>query len=157
MLSALSHDLAVLAIAEKRIDIPSLLQISADLSLETGKLDRKFVADLVEVIYPGETIETLGLPSDSDARWLSLEDLVLASVPGGMFATYWHVLATLIERYRRDFDEEGPERDESDGDASGSGSSKTATEKEKGSDAKQKPSNTENSGRWKKDKPSGPR
>ncbi|WP_137130569.1 ATP-binding protein [Rhizobium sp. FY34] len=155
MLSALSHNLAVLAIAEKRSDIPSLLQIAADLPLETGKLDRSFVADLVEVLYPDVAVETLGLPSDSDARWLSLEDLVLAFRPGRHIRDVLHVLAMLIERYRRDFDEEDRERDEGDGDASGSGSSKTATEKEKGSDAKPKPSNTENSGRWKKDKPSG--
>ncbi|MCF1460376.1 hypothetical protein FS827_03485 [Agrobacterium vitis] len=93
MLSALSRDLSVLAIAEKRSDIPSLLQISADLSLETGKLDRRLVADLVEVLYPDVAIETLGLPSDSEARWLSLEDLVLAFRPGRHVRDVLHVLA----------------------------------------------------------------
>ncbi len=152
MLSALSRDLSVLAIAEKRSDIPSLLQISADMSLETGKLDRRFVADLVKVLYPDEAIEKLGLPSDSDARWLSLEDLVLAFRPGRHVRDVLHVLAVLIERNRSDFEEE----EGGDGDkASGSASSSTSTEKPQGSHEQSKPSDTENSGRWKKDKPSG--
>ncbi len=152
MLSALSRDLAVLAIAEKRSDIPSLLQIAADLSLETGKLDRSFVADLVEVLYPDVAIETLGLPSDSDARWLSLEDLVLAFRPGRHVRDVLHVLAVLIERNRGDFEEE----EGGDGDkASGSVSSSTSSEKPQGSHEQSKPSDSENSGRWKKDKPSG--
>ncbi|MGQ2954672.1 MAG: AAA family ATPase [Agrobacterium sp.] len=153
MLSALSRDLSVLAIAEKRSDIPSLLQIAADLSLETGKLDRKFVADLVEVLYPDEAIATLGLPSDSDARWLSLEDLVLAFRPGRHIRDVLHVLATLIERNRSDFEEE--EGDGGDNKASGSASSSTSTEKPQGSHEQSKPTDTENNGRWKKDKPSG--
>ncbi len=152
MLSALSRDLSVLAIAEKRSDIPSLLQIAADLSLETGKLDRRFVADLVEVLYPDEVIEMLGLPSDSDARWLSLEDLVLAFRPGRHVRDVLHVLAVLIERNRGDFEEE----EDGGGDkASGSASSSTSSEKPQGSHEQSKPSDTENSGRWKKDKPSG--
>ncbi len=152
MLSALSRDLVVLAIAEKRSDIPSLLQIAADLSLETGKLDRRFVADLVEVLYPDTAIETLGLPSDSDARWLSLEDLVLAFRPGRHVRDVLHVLAVLIERNRSDFEEEeGGGGDK----ASGSASSSTSTEKSQGSHELSKPSDTENNGRWKKDKPSG--
>ncbi|MDR9779581.1 AAA family ATPase [Rhizobium redzepovicii] len=152
MLSALSRDLAVLAIAEKRSDIPSLLQIAADLSLETGKLDRRFVADLVEVLYPDTAIEMLGLPSDSDARWLSLEDLVLAFRPGRHVRDVLHVLAVLIERNRGDFEEE----EDGGGDrASGSPSSSTSSEKAQGSHEQSKPSDTENSGRWKKDKPSG--
>lgn len=152
MLSALSRDLSILAIAEKRSDIPSLLQISADLSLETGKLDRRFVTDLVKVLYPDEAIEMLGLPSDSDARWLSLEDLVLAFRPGRHIRDVLHVLATLIERNRSDFEEE-----EGDGGdkTSASASSSTSTEKPQGSHEQSKPSDTENSGRWKKDKPSG--
>ncbi len=152
MLSALSRDLSVLAIAEKRSDIPSLLQISADLSLETGKLDQRLVVDLVEVLYPDTAIETLGLPSDSDACWLSLEDLVLAFRPGRHVRDVLHVLAVLIERNRGDFEEEeGGGGDK----ASGSASSSTSTEKPQGSHVQSKPSNTENSGRWKKDKPSG--
>ncbi|MCZ4430452.1 hypothetical protein O3S81_12155 [Agrobacterium sp. SOY23] len=39
--------------------------------------------------------------------------------------------------------------------ASGSASSSTSTEKPQGSREQSKPSDTENSGRWKKDKPSG--
>ncbi|TBA24212.1 ATP-binding protein [Rhizobium ruizarguesonis] len=152
MLSALSRDLSVLAIAEKRSDIPSLLQISADMSLETGKLDRRFVADLVEVLYPDEAIEKLGLPSDSDARWLSLEDLVLAFRPGRHVRDVLHVLAVLIERNRGDFEEyEGGGGDK----ASGSASSSTSTEKPQGSDEKSKSTDTDSNGRWKKDKPSG--
>ncbi|ODR88874.1 AAA family ATPase [Sinorhizobium alkalisoli] len=154
MISALSRDFPILAIAEKRSDIPSLLRISADLSLETGKLDRRFVADLVEVLYPDTAIETLGLPSDSDARWLSLEDLVLAFRPGRHVRDVMHVLATLIERNRGDLEEE----DGDGGDkASGSAStpSTTSTEKASGSEEKPKPSETESNGRWKKDKPSG--
>ncbi|RUM26032.1 ATP-binding protein [Rhizobium vallis] len=152
MLSALSRDLSVLAIAEKRSDIPSLLQISADLSLETGKLDRRFVADLVEVLHPDTAIEMLGLPSDSDARWLSLEDLVLAFRPGRHVRDVLHVLAVLIERNRSDFEEEeggGGDR------ASGSASSSTSTDKSQGSDEKSKSTDTDSNGRWKKDKPSG--
>lgn len=152
MISALSRDFPILAIAEKRSDIPSLLRISADLSLETGKPDRRFVADLVEVLYPDEAIETLGLPSDSEARWLSVEDLVLAFRPGRHLRDVLHVLATLVERNRGDFEEEdGGGGDES----SGSGSSSSSTEKRQGSDEKPKPTDTENNGRWKKDKPSG--
>ena len=156
MISALSRDLSILAIAEKRSDIPSLLQISADLSLETGKLDRRFVADLVEVLYPDEAIETLGLPSDSDARWLSLEDLVLAFRPGRHVRDVLHVLATLIERNRGDFEEE--EDDGGDGShnkASGSASSSTSAEKPQGSHEKPKSTDTDSNGRWKRDKPSG--
>lgn len=152
MLSALSRDLSVLAIAEKRSDIPSLLQISADLSLETGKLDRRFVADLVEVLYPDTAIEMLGLPSDSDARWLSLEDLVLAFRPGRHVRDVLHVLAVLIERNRSDFEEEeggGGDR------ASGSASFSTSTDKSQGSDEKPKSTDIDSNGRWKKDKPSG--
>jgi SpoVK/Ycf46/Vps4 family AAA+-type ATPase len=152
MISALSRDFPILAVTEKRSDIPSLLQISADLSLETGKLDRRFVADLVEVLYPDTAIETLGLPSDSDARWLSLEDLVLAFRPGRHVRDVLHVLAVLIERNRGDFEEE--ERGGGDK-ASGLASSSTSTEKPQGSHEQSKPSDTENSGRWKKDKPSG--
>ncbi len=155
MLSALSRDLSVLAIAEKRSDIPLLLQIAADLSLETGKLDRSFVADLVEVIYPGETIERLGLPSDFDARWLSLEDLVLAFRPGRHVRDVLHVLATLIERNRGDFEEEEDGGGGSHNKASGSASSNTSAEKPQGSHEKPKPSDTDSNGRWKKDKPSG--
>lgn len=155
MLSALSHDLAVLAVAEKRSDIPSLLQISADLSLETGKLDRSFVADLVEMLYPDETIETLGLPSDSDARWLSLEDLVLAFRPGRHVRDALHVLAVLIERNRADFEEDEDGGGGSTDKASGSASSSTITEKPQGSHEKPKPTYTDGNGRWKKDKPSG--
>ncbi|QNP82365.1 ATP-binding protein [Agrobacterium tumefaciens] len=152
MLSALSRDLPILAIAEKRSDIPSLLQISADLSLETGKLDRRFVTDLVEVLYPDEAIETLGLPSDSDARWLSLEDLVLAFRPGRHVHDVLHVLGVLINRNRSDFEEE----EGGDGDKeSASASSSTPTEKSQGSYEQSKPSETESNGRWKKDKPSG--
>ncbi|WP_107341377.1 ATP-binding protein [Agrobacterium pusense] len=152
MLTALSRDLSILAIAEKRSDIPSLLQISADLSLETGKLDRRFVADLVEVFYPDTAIEMLGLPSDSDARWLSLEDLVLAFRPGRHVHDVLHVLATLIERNRGDFEEE-----EGDGGdkTSASASSSTSTEKPQGSHEQPKSSDTDSNGRWKKDKPSG--
>lgn len=155
MLSALSRDLSVLAIAEKRSDIPSLLQISADLSLETGKLDCRFVADLVEVIYPDVAIETLGLPSDSDARWLSLEDLVLAFRPGRHVRDVLHVLAVLIERNRGDFEEEEDGGGGSHNKASGSASSNTSAEKPQGSHEKPKPSDTDSNGRWKKDKPSG--
>jgi len=151
MISALSRDFPILAVAEKQSDIPSLLRISADLSLETGKLDRRFVADLVEVLYPGTAIETLGLPSDSDARWLSLEDLVLAFRRGRHIRDVLHVLATLIDRNRGDFEEQ--DGGEGGDDASGSASSGTSPEKPQGSD--KKPSDTESSGRWKKDKPSG--
>ena len=155
MLSALSRDLSILAIAEKRSDIPSLLQIAADLSLETGKLDRRLVADLVEVLYPDTAIETLGLPSDSDARWLSLEDLVLAFRPGRHVRDVLHVLATLIERNRSDFEEEEDGGGGSDDKAPGSASSNTSAEKPKGSHEKPKPTDTDSNGRWKKDKPSG--
>ncbi|MGV2114545.1 AAA family ATPase [Agrobacterium salinitolerans] len=155
MLSALSHDLAVLAVAEKRSDIPSLLQIAADLSLETGKLDRRFVVDLVEVLYPDKTIETLGLPSDSDARWLSLEDLVLAFRPGRHIRDVLHVLAVLIERNRSDFEEEEDGGGGSDDKTSGSASSSTSSEKPQGSHEKSKPTDSDSNGRWKKDKPSG--
>ncbi len=154
MLSALSRDLSILAIAEKRSDIPSLLQISADLSLETGKLDRRFVADLVEVLYPDTAIETLGLPSDSDARWLSLEDLVLAFRPGRHIRDVLHVLATLTERNRSDFEEEDGGGG-SDDTASGSASSSTSSQKPQGSHEKPKSTDTDSNGRWKKDKPSG--
>ncbi|OCP21341.1 MULTISPECIES: ATP-binding protein [unclassified Ensifer] len=153
MISALSRDFPILAVAEKQSDIPSLLRISADLSLETGKLDRRFVADLVEVLYPNTVIETLGLPSDSEARWLSVEDLVLAFRPGRHVRDVLHVLAMLIERNRSDF--EKADGGEGGDNASGSGSSSTSTEKLQGSDEKSKPSDTENNGRWKKDKPSG--
>ncbi|MBY5340444.1 AAA family ATPase [Rhizobium leguminosarum bv. viciae] len=152
MLSVLSRELPILALAEKRSDIPSLLRIAADLSLETGKLDRRFVTDLVEVLYPEMAIETLGLPSDSDARWLSLEDLVLAFRPGRHVRDVLHILATLIERNRGDFEEE----DGDGGDkASRSTPSNTSTEKASGSDEKPKSSETESNGRWKRDKPSG--
>lgn len=157
MISALSRDFPILAIAEKRSDIPSLLRISADLSLETGKLDRSFVAELVEALYRDTAVETLGLPSDSDARWLSLEDLVLAFRPGRHVRDVLHVLATLIERNRGDLEQEDGDGDGGgSGDkVSGSGPSSTSTEKGQGSDEKSKPSDTESNGRWKRDKPSG--
>lgn len=124
MISALSRDFPILAIAEKQSDIPSLLRISADLSLETGKLDRRFIADLVEVLYPGTAIGTLGLPSDAEARWLSIEDLVLAFRPGRHVRDVLHVLATLIDRNRGDCeDEDGGEGGD---DASGSASPSTS-------------------------------
>ncbi|UWM82141.1 ATP-binding protein [Rhizobium sp. SRDI969] len=157
MLSALSRGFPIFAVAEKRSDIPSLLRISADLSLETGKLDRSFVTDLVEVLYPREAIEMLGLPSDSDARWLSLEDLVLAFRPGRHIRDVLHVLAILIERNRGDFEEEdGDGGGGGGGDkASGSKPSTSSTEKASGSDEKPKSSESDGSGRWKRDKPSG--
>ncbi|WP_414815580.1 AAA family ATPase [Rhizobium sp. IY2] len=155
MISALSRDFPILAIAEKRSDIPSLLRISADLSLETGKLDRRLVADLVDVLYPDTVIERLGLPSDSDARWLSLEDLVLAFRPGRHVRDALSVVATLIERNRGDFEEQDGDGGGGGEKASGSGPSNTPTEKPQGSGDKPKPSESEGSGRWKKDKPSG--
>lgn len=155
MISALSRDLSILAIAEKRSDIPSLLQISADLSLETGKLDRRFFADLVEVLYPDVVIETLGLPSNSDTHWLSLEDLVLAFRPGRHVRDVLHVLATLIERNRSDFEEEEGSGGGSDDKASRSASSSTSIEKPQGSHERSKPTDSDSNGRWKKDKPSG--
>ncbi|WP_050816441.1 ATP-binding protein [Agrobacterium tumefaciens] len=157
MISAISRDFPILAIAEKRSDIPSLLRISADLSLETGRIDRRFVADLVKLLYPDTPVEKLGLPSDSDARWLSLEDLVLAFRSGRHIRDVLRVLATLIERNRGDSEDEGGDAgDGDDGDkASGSSPSKTSLEKASGSDEKSKPSETEGNGRWKKDKPSG--
>lgn len=157
MISALSRDFPILAIAEKRSDIPSLLRISADLSLETGKLDRRFVADLVETIYPDTAFETLGLPSDSDARWLSLEDLVLAFRPGRHIRDVLHVLAILIERNRGDSNDEDGDADDGEGGdkTSGSSPSKTSMEKTSGSDEKPKSSDNDASGRWKRDKPSG--
>ncbi|NRP17900.1 ATP-dependent zinc metalloprotease FtsH [Ensifer adhaerens] len=163
MISALSREFPILAVAEKRSDIPSLLRISADLSLETGKLDRRFVADLVEVFYPDVAIETLGWPADADARWLSLEDLVLAFRPGRHIRDVLHVLAILIERNRGDSEDEDSDDEEgsASGDnvsSSGTRGSRTApsnTEKTSGSDEKPKPTDTESNGRWKKDKPSG--
>lgn len=157
MLSALSRGFPILAVAEKRSDIPSLLRISSDLSLETGKLDRSFVTDLVEVLYPEEAIEMLGLPSDSDVRWLSLEDLVLAFRPGRHIRDVLHVLAILIERNRDDFEEDDGDGDGNSGSYKGSGStpSTTSTEKPTGSNEKPKTSDSESNTRWKKDKPSG--
>ncbi len=155
MISALSRDFPILAIAEKRSDIPSLLRISADLSLETGKLDRKFVADLLEVLYPDTPIGRLGLPSDSDARWLSLEDLVLVFRPGRHVRDALSVVATLIERNRGDFEEEDGDGGGGGDKASGSKLSSTSTEKGQGTDEKPKPSESESNGRWKKDRPSG--
>lgn len=155
MISALSRDFPILAIAEKRSDIPSLLRISADLSLEAGKFDRRFVTDLIEVLHPKNAIGTLGLPSDSDARWLSLEDLILAFRPGRHVRDALHVLATLIERNRSDFEEEDGDRGGGDDKASGTPLSKSTTEKTAGSDRNSNPSDTDSNGRWKKDKPSG--
>ncbi len=153
MISALSLNFPILAIAEKRSDIPALLCISADLSLETGKLDRRFVADLVEVLYPDAVIGMLGLPSDTDARWLSLEDLVLAFRPGRNVRDVLHLLATLIERNRGDSEDDGG--GSGDDKAPGSKFSSTSTEKASGSDEKSKLSEAESNGRWKRDKPSG--
>ncbi len=157
MISALSRDFPILAVAEKRSDIPSLLRISADLSLETGKLDRRFVIDLVETLYPDTAIETLGWPADADARWLSLEDLVLAFRPGRHIRDVLHVLAILIERNRGDSEDEDGDDDSggSTDETAGSTPSKTSTEKRSGSDEKSKPAEAESNGRWKKDKPSG--
>lgn len=157
MISALSRDLPILAIAEKRSDIPSLLRISADLSLETGKLDRRFVADLIEVLYPDTAIESVPLPSDSDARWLSLEDLVLAFRPGRHVRDALHVLATLIERNRSDFEEDDGEEGGDGEKTKGSGSkpSNVSTEKPSGSDEKPKASDSDSNGCLRKDKPSG--
>ncbi|MGR9371108.1 ATP-binding protein [Rhizobium leguminosarum] len=160
MISALSRDFPILALAEKRSDIPSLLRISADLSLETGKLDRRFVADLIEVLYPDMAIEKVGLPLDSDARWLSLEDLVLAFRPGRHVRDALSVIATLVERNRGDFEEEDGDGNGGGGGgdkASGSGAkpSTMSTEKASGSDEKPKPTDNDSNGRWKKDKPSG--
>ena len=155
MISALSRDFPILAVAEKRSDIPSLLRISADLSLETGKLDRSFVADLIKVLYPDTAIETLGMPSDSDARWLSLEDLVLAFRPRRHVRDVLHVLATLVERNRGDSEQEDGDGGGNGDKTSVSGSASTSTEKSQGSDDKPKPSDGDGNGRRKKDKPSG--
>lgn len=116
MISALSRDLPILAVSEKRSDIPSLLRISTDLSLEAGKLDQRFVADLVKVLYPDTPIERLWLPSDSDARCLSIEDLVLAFRSGRHVRDALSVVARLIERNRGDSNEE-----DGDGDGGGTG------------------------------------
>lgn len=150
IISALSREFPILALVEKRSDIPALVRMAADLSLETGRLDRRFVADLVEVLYPDADMGRLGLPSDNDARWLSLEDLVLAFRPGRHVRDVMHVLAALIERNRGDF-----EKEDGDGKGSGSEPSTTSTEKGSGSDEKPKAADTESNGRWKKDKPSG--
>ncbi|MDF0660830.1 MULTISPECIES: ATP-binding protein [unclassified Rhizobium] len=159
MIGALSREFPILALAEKRSDIPSLLRISADLALETGKLDRRFVIDLVEALYPDTAIDTLGLPSDAHARWLSLEDLVLAFRPGRHIRDVLHVLATLIERNRGDSEhEDGDDEEDAGGEKakqSGSKSSTASTEKSSGSDEKPKTSDSDSNGRWKKDKPSG--
>jgi SpoVK/Ycf46/Vps4 family AAA+-type ATPase len=150
IISALSREFPILALVEKRSDIPALLRMAVDLSLETGKLDRRFVTDLVEVLYPDTDIGMLGLPSDPDARWLSLEDLVLAFRPGRHVRDVMHVLAGLIERNRGD-----AEKEDGDGKGSGSGPSTTSTEKASGSDEKPKASDSDSNSRWKKDRPSG--
>jgi ATPase family associated with various cellular activities (AAA) len=150
MLSALSHEHSILAIAEKSSDIPALLHMCADLSLEATELDRSVVADLVEVLYPDTEIETLGLPSDAEARWLSLEDLDLAFRPGRQIGDGLHVLAALIEHNRAAVKDDGESNGE---DASGSKPSATSAGKASGSDDKQKSS--ESGGGWNKDKPSG--
>lgn len=150
MISALSREFPILALVEKRSDIPALVRMAVDLSLETGKLDRRFVADLVEVLYPDTDIGVLGLPSDPDARWLSLEDLVLAFRPGRHVRDVMHVLAGLIERNRGD-----AEKEDGDGNGPGSEPSTTSTEKASGSDERPKASDSDSNSRGKKDKPSG--
>jgi hypothetical protein len=107
MLGAFARDLPIVATAEKRSDIPALLQITADVSLETGQLDQSFVRDVVEALYPDMVIDDIDLPADSDARWLSLEDMILAFRPGRGLADALSVLALLaraivrISRTRR--------------------------------------------------------
>lgn len=160
MIGAIARDFPIVAIAEKRSDIPALLQISADLSLETGRLDRAFLGDLVEALYSGTAIQDVDLPGDSDARWLSLEDLILAFRPGRDLPEALSVLAVLAELNRQDAgDEDGDDAGDiattSGSKGTGSKPSSTPTEKVGGSDEKPKSSDSDGNGRWKRDKPSG--
>lgn len=162
VIGALSRDFPILAIAEKRSAIPAMLQISADVSLEAGRLDRQFVGDLVEAFYPDTVVDDDDLPADGDARWLSLEDLILAFRPGRDLGEALSVLAVLIEVNRKEAEDEdggdaGNNETASGFKGSGSKSSTTSTEKAAGSDdtSKPKPSDSDSGGRWKRDKPSG--
>ncbi|CAN7389744.1 ATP-binding protein [Pararhizobium sp. LjRoot255] len=160
VIGALSRDFPILTNAEKRSAIPAMLQISADLPLETGKLDRQFVGDLVEALYPGTLVDDEDLPADGDARWLSLDDLILAFRPGRDLGEALSVLAVLVEYNRKDAeDEDGGDAGDiattSGSKGSGSKSLAASPERAAGSDEKPKPSDSENNGRWKRDKPSG--
>ncbi|MGY5811712.1 AAA family ATPase [Rhizobium sp. LEGMi198b] len=156
MLGAFARDLPIVAIAEKQSDIPAVLQITADVSLETGQFDRAFIGDVVEALYPDAAIGDIDLPADSDARWLSLEDVILAFRPGRDLANALSVLARLARRNRDDFEDE---------EENGGGRGTAAASAPKGSDKKKPATSSETStpassdsdsgGRWKKDKPSG--
>ncbi|MDL2400321.1 AAA family ATPase [Rhizobium mayense] len=154
MLGAFARDLPIVAIAEKRSDIPALLQITADVSLETGQLDRSFVRDVVEALYPDAAIGDIDLPADSDARWLSLEDVILAFRPGRDLANALSVLARLARRNRDDFEDE-----EEGGDGNAAASAPKASDKKKPATSSETStpasSDSDSGGRWKKDKPSG--
>ncbi|MBB3612999.1 ATP-binding protein [Rhizobium sp. BK602] len=158
MLGAFARDLPIVAIAEKGSGIPALIQHTADVSLETGQLDRSFVRDVVEALYSETAIGESDLPADGDARWLSLEDVILAFRPGRDLGDALSVLKLLARRNREDFEDE----DEEEG---GGGRGKAAASAPKGSDKKKPAASSETSkpassdsdsgGRWKKDKPSG--
>jgi len=158
LVGAIARDLPVVAIAEKRTDIPEALQISADATLTTGWLDQAFLGDVVEALYPDAALEGLGLPADWDAYHLSLEDIILAFRPGRAVADALIVLDLLAKRNREDAEdeEEGNDGERKASSARSKGSDKKTEKPANPSDlSKPKSSESDNSGRWKKDKPSG--
>lgn len=168
MISAFARDFPILAIAEQRKSIPAMLAITADVSLSTGKLDGEFIRDLAEVMYPDEGLDDVDLPKDCDARWLSLEDLILAFRPRRGLADVLSLLDVLARRNQEDAEDEDDGEDDGDdaakatsSRAKGSGSKpkmfSDKRENSTGTDNGSKPKSTDsdNGGRWKKDKPSG--
>lgn len=158
LVSALARDFPIVAIAEKVTDIPAMLQISADVTLTAGRLDREFIRDVVEALYPAAPLDGIDLPADSDTRWLSLEDLILAFRPGRALADALSVLVALAERNREDA-EDGDDEKPAKSPPSRKTVSQSPSQKDKesgGSDGKKPSDSDDTSSGWrKKPKPSG--
>ncbi|WP_320200367.1 hypothetical protein RMR16_013585 [Agrobacterium sp. rho-13.3] len=148
LVNALTRDYPVVAIAERADQIPSDINIAADIDLTSGWLDYPFISAMIETVHGASGLEALQQWVKAyDAHYLTIDDVVLAFRPGRSAGEVIAVLASLTERNRiaaRDGDD--------DDDETSSGHEKKAS---KSKDSTGSDKANENGGKWKRDKPSG--
>ncbi|UHS64309.1 AAA family ATPase [Agrobacterium vaccinii] len=146
--NALTRDYPVVAIAERADQIPTDINIAADIDLVAGWLDYPFISAMIETVHGASGLEALQQwVKASDAHYLTIDDVVLAFRPGRSAGEAIAVLVSLTERNRiaaRDGDDDDDET--SSEDAKKASKSKDSTGSDKAN---------ENGGKWKRDKPSG--
>lgn len=146
--NALTRDYPVVAIAERADDIPSDINIAADIDLSAGWLDYPFISAMIETVHGASGLEALQQwVKASDAHYLTIDDVVLAFRPGRSAGEVIAVLASLTERNRIAAQDGDDDDDET--------ASEHAKKASKSKDSTGSDKANENGGKWKRDKPSG--